>query len=152
MVEPVSINILDQTINRLESLEKLARQGLLHGGDDGSTYRGMESRVTKLETHMEYVRADLADIKASLANVTGSIDGLRQDIRDTKLAAQEARLEAIATKAHSVGKTTLFLTALSIVAVILAAMAFGGDRFDGGLNAASIAEQAATRAIAAQPQ
>lgn len=122
----------------------------------GGTSDGMDGRVTKLETHMEYVRSDLSEIKASLNAVAGSLDGLKQDIRDTKLAAQEARLEAISTKAHSAGKTTVITTVLgtgaAILGVLLAALAFGGDRFDGGLSAAGVAEAAASRALADQPK
>ena len=141
---------LDRVQEQLDEMARqFARQGLRQGSGGGNS-DGMDSRVTKLETHMEYVRSDLSDIKASLAAVAVSLDSLKQDVRDTKLAAQEAGLEAAAAKAHSVGKTTLFLTALSIVAVILAAMAFGGDRFDGGLNAASVAENAAARALSRQ--
>lgn len=141
---------LEGYLNEVSSAREEVRllQSRLRRGGRDDTFPGMDGRVTKLETHMEYVRSDLSEIKASLTAVAGSLDGLKQDIRDTKLAAQEARLEAIAAKAHSVGKTTLFLTAISIVAVILAAMAFGGDRFDSGLNAVSVAETAATRALA----
>lgn len=112
----------------------------------GGTSGGMEERVTRLETHMEYVRSDLAEIKASLGTIAGSFDGLKQDIRDAKLASQEARLEAIATKSHSAGKVTVITTGIAVVAIVLAVMAYGGDRFDGGLNASAIAERAVAAA------
>lgn len=40
-------------------------EGLQHGGG-GGTSDGMEARVTRLETHMEYVRRDLDEIKSLL--------------------------------------------------------------------------------------
>ena len=145
---------LGHTQTQLNALARALAQETLRQGPGEGNYDTMHGRVTKLETHMEYVRSDLSEIKSSLTAVAGSLDGLKQDIRDTKLAAQEARLEAISTKAHSAGKTTVITTVLgtgaAILGIVLAALAFGGDRFDGGLDAASIAERAASNALAAQ--
>ena len=44
--------------------EEQRRGGGNTGSGDGSG--GMENRVTRLETHMEYVRRDLSDMSASL--------------------------------------------------------------------------------------
>lgn len=41
----------------------------LKGGGSGGTFGGMESRVTKLETQMEFVRDDLKEIKQDLKSV-----------------------------------------------------------------------------------
>lgn len=48
----------------LAALRRL--QEALKSGDGGPTIDGMEERVTRLETHFEYVRRDLDDIKTSL--------------------------------------------------------------------------------------
>ena len=45
----------------------------LKDGDGSGTSGGMDSRVTKLETHMEYVRHDLAEIKSDLKSVTATL-------------------------------------------------------------------------------
>ncbi len=42
------------------------RSGVLSNGEGGGTSDGMEERVARLETHFEYVRKDLDEIKTSL--------------------------------------------------------------------------------------
>ncbi|MCB8879628.1 hypothetical protein ACELLULO517_05230 [Acidisoma cellulosilytica] len=42
------------------------------GGDSG----GMESRLTKLETHFEYVQRDLAEIKADQKTISHQLIGI----------------------------------------------------------------------------
>lgn len=56
----------EETVRRIDNAKNREAVSiddhLLHGGGGGSTSGGMESRVTKLETHMEYVRRDLDSI------------------------------------------------------------------------------------------
>jgi hypothetical protein len=62
----------DRMRQRLEQIEA----GLGHGGEPPDN-GGMEARVAKLESAMEYVQRDLADIKGSLRGHDGKFDGLR---------------------------------------------------------------------------
>jgi hypothetical protein len=48
----------------------------LHKGSGGGTSGGMEDRVTRLETHFEYVRRDLDDIKSSLKTMNERLTDL----------------------------------------------------------------------------
>jgi hypothetical protein len=48
----------------------------LKGGDGSGTSSSMESRVSKLETHMDYVRSDLAEIKGDLKTVVATLSSL----------------------------------------------------------------------------
>jgi hypothetical protein len=50
--------------------------GGLSGGDGGGNYDGMEGRVSALETHMEYVRNDLGEIKGELRTIGAQIGHL----------------------------------------------------------------------------
>jgi hypothetical protein len=48
----------------------------LKGGDGGGTSSSMESRVTRLETHFEYVRRDLDDIRDSQGKILDIVGNL----------------------------------------------------------------------------
>lgn len=48
---------------------------LNHGGG-GGTYPPMETRVTRLETHMEYVRRDLDELKVGQTALAGKLDAI----------------------------------------------------------------------------
>lgn len=63
----------EETARRL--IERLDGRPLQHGGG-GGTSDGMDSRVTKLETHMEYVRDDLREIKGDLKTVVSRLNEL----------------------------------------------------------------------------
>lgn len=55
----------------------------LKEGGGGGTYDGMDARVTRLETHMEYVQRDLAEIKGDLKTAVSRLSELptRSDLR-----------------------------------------------------------------------
>lgn len=59
----------------------------LKSGDGGGTYDGMETRVTKLETHFEYIRRDLDEMKAGQAKVIEKLNELptRNDLWQWKV-------------------------------------------------------------------
>lgn len=59
----------------------------LKSGDGGGTYDGMETRVTKLETHFEYIRRDLDEMKAGQAQVIEKLNQLptRNDLWQWKI-------------------------------------------------------------------
>lgn len=48
----------------------------LFGGGGGGTYGGMEERVSRLETHFEYVRRDLDEIRDGQAKILDSLSAL----------------------------------------------------------------------------
>lgn len=108
----------------------------LKGGDDGTIIPGMDQRVTRLETHFEYVRRDLDSLKTGQDAILAQLGAVAADVASTKHSAA--------------GKVTVISTGIAVVAVVLAVIAFGGDRFDGGMNASAIAEQAAAKAVASQ--
>lgn len=67
MAEKVDVSLQDffaETTKLNSERHGFDRQDLQHGGG-GGTSGGMEERVTKLETHFEYVRRDLDDIKSA---------------------------------------------------------------------------------------
>lgn len=56
--------VIEQRLRTLEERQERSHDSHepLHGGRGGGTSGSMDSRVTKLETHMEYVRRDLDSI------------------------------------------------------------------------------------------
>jgi hypothetical protein len=69
----------------------------------------------------------------------GTSDGM--DTVDAKIAASEARTDTKFAELRSdlkdfATKSTVWQAAATIVAIILAAIAFGGDRFDAGIGMA----------------
>lgn len=104
-------------------------------GDGEGTSDGMDQRVTRLETHMEYVRRDLDEIKAGQTALL--------------TAVQDLKSEVISTKGSAAGKVTVISTGIAIVAIILGVLAFGGDRFSQGMEVAAAAE--AARSSSSEP-
>lgn len=104
------------------------------GGGGKST--PMEERVTRLETHMEYVRRDLDDLKTGQSTILATL--------------QELKADAVATRGHAAGKVTVISTGIAIVAIIIGVMAFGGDRFGQGMEVAAAAD-AARNGAASRP-
>jgi predicted membrane-bound dolichyl-phosphate-mannose-protein mannosyltransferase len=66
------------------------------GGGSGPYDPGMDARVSVLETHMEYVRADLAEIKAEQKVTSAAIASLAAATEklSAKVDATEVRLSA----------------------------------------------------------
>lgn len=128
LLEPLS------DLRRERELLREEREALRKGGP-GDTSGGMDQRVTRLETHMEYVRRDLDEIKAGQAALL--------------TAVQELKSEVISTKGSAAGKVTVISTGIAIVAIILGVLAFGGDRFSQGMEVAAAAE--AARSSSAEP-
>ncbi|MFY0400823.1 hypothetical protein [Brevundimonas naejangsanensis] len=61
--------------SREEASVRLSQPTLKNGDGDG-TSGGMDSRVTKLETQMEFVRDDLREIKGDLKTIIGRLGEL----------------------------------------------------------------------------
>lgn len=49
------------------------RERELKSGGGGGTYDGMDSRVTRLEVHLEHMREDVAEVKSDLKAVLASL-------------------------------------------------------------------------------
>lgn len=66
---------LFQAMNEMRAGAEILRAtaSALKDGDGSGTFSGMESRVAKLETHMDYVRSDLAEIKGDLKTVVATL-------------------------------------------------------------------------------
>lgn len=111
-----------------EWAEELFEKTRLKSSDGGSTSDGMDQRVTRLETHMEYVRRDLEDIRAGQASLLAAVQDLKSDLTSIRSSAA--------------GKVTVISTGIAIVAIILAVIAFGGDRFSQGMEVAAAADAA----------
>jgi len=92
----------------------------LQTGGPSDTSGGMEERVTRLETHMEYVRRDLDDIKAGQTALLAAV--------------QDLKTEITITRGSAAGKVTVITTGIAVVAILLAVIAFGGDRFSQGMD------------------
>lgn len=74
---------------RLYSIEgSRAPKGLAHGGGNDNT-GGMEARLTKLETHMEYVRRDLDEIKAGNKSISEKLDGVAGAVASARAETAE---------------------------------------------------------------
>ncbi|HAL69312.1 MAG TPA: hypothetical protein DCP84_16775 [Pseudomonas sp.] len=46
----------------------------------------MEARVAKLESHIEYIRRDIADLKADAKTIGGDVSALKVSARATEVA------------------------------------------------------------------
>lgn len=77
------------TIHRIDDFAKrTSPDDPLQHGDGGGTYDGMETRVTRLETHMEYVRRDLDEVKADLKVILAALPtfATKRDLANFTLA------------------------------------------------------------------
>lgn len=111
-----------------------AQAQVLNSGGPGDRYGGMEERVAKLETHFEYVRRDLDEIRADQKVVLAKLD--------------EVAVGQVQGRAHTAGKVTVITTGIAVVAVILGVLAYGGDRFSQGMEV-DAASKSAAQAVAA---
>lgn len=76
----MEVGTLDSLIERLQQLAGASEPPIspppLPPTPDRGNNDPMENRVTRLETHMEYVRKDLDSIVGSLARMNEKVDGL----------------------------------------------------------------------------
>lgn len=119
----VGITVLDQVRARIDRIENSLSDPALKSGGGGGTSGFMEERVTRLETHMEYVRRDLDDIKSGQTALLAAVQDLKTEITSTRGTAA--------------GKVTVITTGIAVVAILLAVIAFGGDRFNQGMDVAA---------------
>jgi hypothetical protein len=75
MIKPYVIQV---TPENQEFMAQKAAQ-LSGDGGDGTSY-GMDARVTRLETHMEYVRSDLSELKAGQKETTKALSSLASSL------------------------------------------------------------------------
>ena len=82
---------------------------------------------------------------------------MSEGLMDAKVAAAEARtdakfealrgdLKAIAASTSGI-KTTVVGTGIAVVAIVIAVLAYGGDRFGAGMDISGIIDAAAKRAV-----
>lgn len=81
----------------------------------------------RTDTKFAEMRGDFADLRGSFSDMRGDFTTLRAEF-----ATLRADLKGYATK------STVWQAAATIIAVVLAAIAFGGDRFDAGIGMADI--------------
>jgi hypothetical protein len=87
----------------------------------------MEARVAVLETHMEYVRADLADIKSTLRDTSKALTSLTMAVD-----AVNHRLDDLPTKQDLARDLATWQVQWIIIALAIAAMIVAG--IIGGLD------------------
>ncbi len=87
----------------------------------------MEARVATLETHMEYVRADLADLKAGQKEMSKALTSLTMTVD-----AISHRLEDLPTKQDLARDLANWQVQWIIIALAIAAMIVAG--IIGGLD------------------
>mgnify|MGYP000281504653 CR=1 FL=1 len=77
MSEPSRLlNMLNETQARLAELDKRIPPEALREDGGGGTFDRMDQRVTRLETHFEYVRKDLDEIKADQKTIISALSTL----------------------------------------------------------------------------
>ncbi len=103
----------------------------LRGAGGGGTGDSMDARVTRLETHMEYVRADLSEIKAgqkstgsAIAVLTATADKLSSKIDGSELKLS-SQMRDLPTKAD-LKNYNLQLMAIGIAILILVVTGIAG--------------------------
>jgi len=80
----------------------------LKGGGGGGTLDGMETRVAALEVHMEYLKKDVADVKAAVLKNSESLETVK-----TQAAVLTERVSHLPTVAQSVAMLGLLLTLIA---------------------------------------
>jgi len=103
-----------------------------------------------------------ARTEASEARISEALEGIRADVKvataewSKTLTTVNASIAAIEAKTSHLPTTLglwagLATTVVAVVGVLLALLAWGGDRFDGGISAASVtAQQAAQTELQSQ--
>lgn len=76
MADRAGDNIYNFRPSILAPSQKAAGAQPLNTGGGGGTFGAMEARVTKLETHMEYVRRDLDALKAGQDKILAKLNDL----------------------------------------------------------------------------
>lgn len=87
------------------------RQGDSHNGGDGGG-SDLEARVAKLESHIEYMRRDIADLKADAKSIGSDVSGLR-------VSAKSAEVMLGHMDSHMVTRGKLALWALIGLATVV---------------------------------
>lgn len=93
-------------------LRLLAQPPLNATGGDG-TSGGMEVRVARLESDVDYIKRDVGEIKLDLRGLKGDVTGLKVDV-----ARLDERVKALPSKGFIVTAT------VTIIGVLTAAVAF----------------------------
>lgn len=88
-----SFEEMAETRRSIERLENTLQQG-----GSGPTIDGMETRVSKLETHFEYVRRDLDEIRADQKTIIAALGALptKRDLTNNVVAITTVALAVVA--------------------------------------------------------
>ena len=86
----------------------------LQSGSGGGTYDGMEARVAVLETHVEYIRRDISDLKADMGVIRSDLGKVKDEVSDlrTGLATLNERVSHLPDKGFFVKSLILTATVL----------------------------------------
>jgi hypothetical protein len=83
MIEPHNVLQFPDLLSELQQAKQDAsKPSPLSTGDGGGTYGGMEMRVTRLETHFEYVRRDLDEIKGGQAQIQSDLQSVVASLKN----------------------------------------------------------------------
>lgn len=90
------------------------------GGHTGGSGGGsdLEARVAKLESHIEYIRRDIADLKAEAKTIGSDVSGL-------KVSAKSAEVTLTNINSHMVTKGQLAVWALIGLATVTGSILAG---------------------------
>jgi hypothetical protein len=94
----------------------------LQSGGGGGTFDGMEARVAILETHVEYIRRDIGELKADVSEIRRGLSGMKDDFKSdvegvkVQLATLTERVNHLPSKGFIVTTT---LSSLSAIAALI---------------------------------
>jgi len=136
----------------LERARRLLGKATVIKGSEDVTESNAPSRE-EIDAKMD---AMSARAEASEARISESLEGIRADVKvataewSKTLTTVNASIAAIEAKTAHLPTTlglwaALATTVVAVLGVLLALLAWGGDRFDGGISAASVTAQQAAQ-------
>ncbi|MEA3233873.1 hypothetical protein OP492_04310 [Pseudomonas mosselii] len=114
----VDVSFLQRELSRLKA-DREKRDNEFGGDDTGGGGGGseLEARVAKLESHVEYIRRDIADLKSDAKAISADVSSL-------KVSAKSVEVTLGHVDTHMVTKGKLALWALIGLATVVGS-AFG---------------------------
>jgi hypothetical protein len=99
----------------------------LQSGGGGGTFDGMEARVAILETHVEYIRRDIGELKADVSEIRRDLGGMKDDFKSdvesvkVQLATLTERVNHLPSKGFIVKSLTVATTLLGGLMTLIGA-------------------------------
>ena len=99
----------------------------LQSGSGGGTFDGMEARVAILETHVEYIRRDIGDLKADVSEIRRDLGGMKDDFKSNvegikvQVATLTERVSHLPSKGFIVKSLTIASTLLGGLMTLIGA-------------------------------